>query len=168
MGASTIDKGDLIQAVLSLFDEGSLGPAGPGTWYIDNEPGSGLLGTLEALDAEEASRPLSPGEPLSAASHAEHMRFGLSLANRAAAGEDAYTGVSWARSWDTRRVDDAAWKALLAALRKEVETMRGSLQRADLWDDADFRTGLIASVAHLAWHLGALRQGLGLVKAPKS
>jgi hypothetical protein len=167
MSESTIEKKGLIDAILALFDEAHVGPTGKGTWFIDNDPGSGLMGTLEGLDAARASKPLWEGDPISAASHAAHVRFALGLANRAAKGENPYKDANWSRSWDTRKVSEAEWKSLISGLRTEYEEFRKVIAAGKGFDDPDFMTGTLGLVSHAAWHLGAIREGLGLVRAPK-
>jgi hypothetical protein len=167
MSGTTIEKAALAKAALALYDEAYLEAPNPkGTWFTDNEPRNGFLGTVESIGAAEASRPLSPGEPLTIASHVGHLLFALGLANRAARGENPYADAVWARSWDYRAVDDAQWKSLVAGLRKEYGDFRSALASGWAWDDADSLTGALGLVAHGAWHLGAIRQALGLVKAP--
>ncbi len=168
MNESSIEKRALTQAALALYDEAYLEAPNPkgGTWFTDNEAKCGFLGTIESLGAEEASRPASEGEPITIASHVEHLRFALSLANRAARGENPYKDANWARSWDLRAVSEAEWKALVAALRKEYEDFRSALE-GWAWEDADSLTGAFGLIAHGAWHLGAIRQALGLIKAPR-
>jgi len=166
MGESMIGKVVLAGALATLFDEGFHGAKGAGTWYVDNDPGCGLFGTLEALDAAAASQPLAPGDPLTAAAHADHVRFALNLANRAAAGENPYPTADWSRSFDARIVDEAEWKSLLASLRAEVASLRAVVASGRILEDETFATGAIGLISHTAWHLGALRQGLGLVRAP--
>ncbi len=161
-----MSKEALAKALVTLFDEGFKGPGGAGTWYIDNDPGAGLLETIAAVDAAAASRPLTPGDPLTLASHVDHVRFSLDLANRATRGENPYPTADWARSWDVRTVDAGAWKALQAALAKEVEDLRKALATGQAFESADFATGVLGLVSHTAWHLGAIRQALGLVRAP--
>ena len=167
MSGTTIEKRVVADAALALFDEAHVGPAATSTWFADNDPRGGLLGTLEGIDAARASAPLCAGDPISAASHANHVRFTLELANRAAKGENPYADANWARSWDTRTVNESEWKALLSGLRTEYEAFRNVIASEKSWDDAEFMTGLLGLVAHGAWHLGAVRQGLGLVKAPE-
>lgn len=155
------------RAALALFDEAHEGPKGKGTWFIDNEPGSGLFGTIEALDAAAASRPLTPGDPLTAASHVAHLRYALKLANRAARGENPYPTADWAGSWARRSVDEAEWKALVAGFKDEVGTFRALLASGAAFEEEEHATGALGLICHAAWHLGALRQGLGLVAAPR-
>lgn len=163
-----IGKEELTAAILTLFDEGFLGAVGKGSWYIDSEPGSGFFGSIASLDAAAASRPLTPGDPLSVASHVDHVRFSLNLANRAGRGENPYPTANWAASWELRSVDEGQWKALQAALKKEVDDFRGLLASGRPLEDAEFATGSLGLLCHTAWHLGAVRQGLSLVAAPKA
>lgn len=169
MGDDRVDRDIIEKAVLALFDEAFVGPADAGgTWFADNEPRCGFLGTIERLDAATASRPLSAGDPLSVASHAEHLRYALHLANLAMRGGNPYADADWKASWAIREVDGARWRALMAEVGKEIADLReafaGGLVR---WDDGIFATGSLAAIVHGAWHLGAIRQGLGLVRAPQ-
>lgn len=168
MTDTTIDRNSWVRALLTLFDEGYRGAAGAGTWYVDNDPECGLLGTLAGLDAEAASRPLTPGDPLTAASHADHVRFALSLANRASRGENPYPTADWAASWSMRTVGPAEWKELVASLEREMADLRAYLATGKPLEDETFATGVFGLVAHTAWHLGALRQALGFVRAPEA
>ncbi len=46
----------LTTIVAELFGKAYTGPNHAHTWFIGNEPGSGLLGTLKHVSAEDASR----------------------------------------------------------------------------------------------------------------
>lgn len=168
MSEKEIEPSVLIKAALALYDEAYLeSPSPNATWFTDNEPKNGFLGSIEALSAVEASRPLRADEPLTIASHVGHLRFALDLANRAIKGEKSYASARWARSWDIRSVDEAEWTALVAGLRAEYEALRAAIASGAAWSDEETLTGTFGHIAHGAWHLGAIRQGLGLVKAPK-
>jgi hypothetical protein len=155
-------------SALALFDEAYVDRVeGRGTWFIDNEPGSGMLGMLENVTASEASRSPTPGDPLTLASHVGHVRFALNLANRAAKGENPYQNADWASSWSARAVDDAGWKELVEGLRSEYTSLRRVIASGRAWEQEMFMTGVFGLIAHGAWHLGAMRQALGLIKASK-
>ena len=168
MSGTMIEKSALTKAALALYEEGYEGPKGKGSWFSDGGPESGFLGTLEGLSLADANRPLLDGEGLTVASHAGHLRFSLELANRAMRGENPYKDANWARSWDIRKVGEAEWKGLLASLRKEYAALRESIAAGEAWKDEDSLTGTFGLIAHGAWHLGALRQALGRVTAPKA
>jgi hypothetical protein len=165
----TIDSEKLGAMLLTLIDEGYEGPADPRmTWFADNEKDCGLLGTLEKLSAAEASRPFREGERASAAMHAGHIRFALNLANRALRGENAHENAAWGDSWRYDRVNEEEWKSLLAGLRAEYTGIREAIGQGLPWANDMNMTGIFGQLAHGAWHLGALRQGLGLIRLPQA
>ncbi len=168
METKTIDAAALTKAALTLYDEGYSGPVDAnGTWFVDNESGCGFLGTIEKLSAAQASKPISEGDSLSVASHAAHLRFALNLVNRVSRGENAFAGANWSESWTPRTVSEAEWESLVSGLRAEYAAVREVIAKGDFWDDENLLTGTLGLLCHGAWHLGAIRQALGLVKAPK-
>jgi hypothetical protein len=88
----------------------------------------------------------------------DHLRYGLELMNRWASGEhDPFTGANYSASWQRQVVSDAEWDARRRALAEQVRSWQDALrQPRDL--DATALTGVLASVVHLAYHLGAIRQ----------
>ncbi|MCX7023414.1 MAG: hypothetical protein NT080_02205 [Spirochaetes bacterium] len=158
---------DFARILGSLVTEAYVGPPDPRTtWFVDNEADCGILGTLSALDAAGASAPLAGSPDMSVARHAWHLRFSLNLANRALRGADVHASADWKASWKVTTVDEAAWRELLAGLRNEYDLFLEAI-RADLpWSDEMNLTGVLGQLAHGAWHLGAIRQGLGLVAGP--
>lgn len=154
----TITVQRLVEAVAALLEEIHVGPPDPrSTWVTSNEPGSGVLGTLEAIPADVASRPPAPGMNTIAA-HAEHLRYAMELATRALGGEDAYATADWAGSWRTQTVDGPQWDALRAALREQHRRLLAALRDRREWSDRDTLWGVLALVGHGAYHLGAIRQ----------
>lgn len=159
-----IPSAAVIDAVSALFTEAFEGPPDAAhTWFTDNEPGSGLFGTLDRLTAAEASTPPGGAEASEAtgapgatvAAHVEHLRWSLALSNALARGERP--AADWEESWSVRAVDAPEWDRLREALRSEYRAMRDDMRsRADL--PAALVTPGIALVAHAAYHLGAIRQ----------
>jgi hypothetical protein len=140
--------------LLELLSEAYTGPNHAHTWFIGNEPGSGLFGTLEGLSAEDASRVQSHGSTVAA--HTEHLRWSLAHANAFARGETPAEG--WDESWSLRVVDAAAWDELRAALRREFDTLLEAIKQQQDFSDPQMPTGIMALVPHAAYHLGAIRQ----------
>lgn len=165
-----IEEKTLGAMLTALIREAYDGPDDPRmTWFADNENGSGLLGTLERLSAAEASAS-PPGAASSAgpggasvAAHAGHVAFALNLANRALRGESVHAGADWKSSWNRRTVDEAGWRALLVELRTEYASLLEAIDEGLPWTDPMNMTGIFGQLAHGAWHLGAIRQLLGLV-----
>lgn len=116
----------------------------------------GLLRSLEMLSAAEASRTADAGASIAA--HAQHLRYGLSLMNRwAAEGGDPFTDASWDAAWNITTVDEPAWEEIQGGLREEAERWLEALKTPRDVSPVEF-TGMVSSVAHLAYHLGAIRQ----------
>lgn len=157
-----IEEKTLSAMLSTLIREAYDGPDDPRmTWFADNEPRSGLLGTLERLSPAEASAP-SPGGA-SVAAHAGHVAYALRLANRALRGESVHASADWKSSWSRRTVDEAGWRALLAELRAEHTALLAATDAGLPWTDPMNMTGIFGQLAHGAWHLGAIKQLLGLV-----
>lgn len=138
--------------VLSEILDGSK----PDSGLLLNRDDEGLLRSLDQLSAADASaRPPSGGAPIAA--HTDHLRYDLGLLNRWSRGEDPFDDADWSVSWRRTTVSDSEWKQLRAQLRTEAEAFQGAVGR--LLESGETKmTGVIAGVAHLAYHLGAIRQ----------
>jgi hypothetical protein len=124
--------------------------------YVLNTGDIGLLPSLDKLTAADASRSTNDGATIAA--HAQHLRFGLSLMNQwAAEGGDPFTNAKWDEPWKISSVDDVAWAEIRRGLRRETDRWIGALTAPREVTNVEL-TGMIASVAHLAYHLGAIRQ----------
>jgi hypothetical protein len=152
-----ISTESFVEAIASLLEEVHVGPADPrSTWITSNRPRSGFLGTLDSMPAGVASQPPAPGMNTIAA-HSAHLLFALSLALRAMHGENPYATAMWAESWRTQTVDDAAWAALRADLRRVHGELVAAIRRGPPLDNPDMFKGVIALVGHGAYHLGAMQ-----------
>lgn len=142
----------LARLFLELVD----GPDSRRGGFVLNTGDAGLLRSLDKLSAADASRSVNDGATIAA--HAQHVRYGLSLMNRwAAEGGNPFADATWDAAWKTSGVDAAAWQEIRHGLRDEAHRW-GEVLGSDR-DATDIElTGLIASVAHLAYHLGAIRQ----------
>lgn len=151
----------LFREVLEQFREAYEGPGEEYPWFIDPSPDSGLLGTLDSLTAREASKPITRGGTTIAA-HAEHLRWSLALANALFNGDVGQPDI--AESWRVRVVDADEWKTLRFELRREFTLLHHAIERQANWSDAEFLSGTIALVPHAAYHLGAIRQMITVIK----
>ena len=124
--------------------------------FVLNTGDAGLLRSLDKLSAADASRAVNDGATIAA--HAQHVRYGLSLMNRwAAAGGNPFADAKWDEAWKTSLVDASAWQEIRDGLRDEAHRWLEALNPAREVTDIEL-TGMIASIAHLAYHLGAIRQ----------
>jgi hypothetical protein len=147
-----------------LFAELIDGPS-PDAAYMLNGGDPGLLRSLDGLSASAASSTTVSGGA-SIAAHVDHVRYGLALMNRWSAGEaDPWTGADWAASWRRTTVSDEQWAALREQLRDEARRWHKALQMPREMSVLELN-GVIASVAHLAYHLGAIRQVDRSIRGP--
>lgn len=154
----------LAQSLTTLFGELVRGAPTDGAFML-NAGDSGLLASLDRLSAEAASR---ANDGATIAAHVAHLSYGLSLMNRWAAGEEnPFADADWADAWKTTRVTDAEWNELRHSLRDESDRWLDALGRPrDL--HAIELNGMIGSIAHLAYHLGAIRQIDHALQGPRA
>ena len=152
-----MDNHEVIQAITTLFSEAYAGPPDPtSTWFIDNEPDSGILGIIASVSAAEASWSSNLNNPgTTIAGHVEHLRWSLANANRALQGGE-YQG-NWKESWNTLEADEARWDKLKKELKVEFTLLLTNIQKqADM--RGEYLTGVMALIPHAAYHLGTIRQ----------
>jgi hypothetical protein len=147
---------DLDESLPYLFSELLHGDPGAGAFTL-NRGDEGLLAGLDRLSAEAASRSLHGGGTVAA--HVDHVRYGLSLLNQwAVVGNDnPYRNANWGQAWERSTVNEDEWRQLRAELREEAENWLGVLKsprEISGWEVS----GVIGSIVHLGYHLGALRQ----------
>jgi hypothetical protein len=145
---------DFAATLATLFSELVVGaPAAGG--YMLNPGDEGLLRSLDRLPAAAASALMPTGSSIAA--HVDHLRYGLSLMNRWNAGENPFKDADWSASWKKSTVSDAEWQTLRGGLRLEADRWLTALQTPREVQEIELN-GMIGSIAHLAYHLGAIRQ----------
>lgn len=146
---------DLSTILNDIFGELIHGTPEVGPSFVLNPGDSGLLASLERMSAEDASS--APNGGASVAAHAEHLRYGFSMLNRAEPGANPYAEADWTRAWTMGTVSSDEWRARLESLRREAESWMSELATPREVDPIAM-TGILASVVHLAYHIGAMRQ----------
>lgn len=145
---------DFAGTLTTLFGELVDGAPSTGA-YILNRGDAGLLASLDKLTARDASSSASGGATIAA--HVDHLRYGLSLMNRWRAGENPFDDADWSASWRRTRVTDNEWAELRSSLRREAHQWLAALGAPREVNTMELN-GIAGSIAHLAYHLGAIRQ----------
>ena len=145
----------LHDALSTLLRELVYGTA-PNEGYILNPGDVGLIRSLERLSAEAASAP-APAGGASIAAHVDHLRYGFELLNRWSQGEVPFEDADYGTSWQNGTVSPEEWNARRAALGSEIATWERVVAKPREMSQLELN-GMVASVAHLAYHLGAMRQ----------
>jgi hypothetical protein len=142
------------------------GAARDACWVLNPED-PGLLRSLESLSATAASA-VPPAGGASVAAHVDHLRYGLSLLNRWSRGEsNPFAEADYSASWGRLAVSDHEWRALRDQLRAEARHWMEVVGEAGALSDIEL-TGVVASVAHLAYHIGAIRQIDRSIRGPSA
>ena len=156
---------DISGTLTTLFAELVNGAHAPGGAYILNSGDAGLLASLDKLSAAEASQSVQGGATIAA--HAQHVRYGLSLMNRwASEGGDPFSDATWDEAWKVSRVNDEEWAEICAGLGEETRAWLSALGSSRDVTTVELN-GLIGSIAHLAYHLGAIRQIAVAARGPR-
>ena len=134
--------------------------------YMLNTGDAGLIGSLDKIPAADASRIHAGGASIAA--HVDHLRYGIALMNQWRSGvANPWAGADWTMSWSKTSVSDEGWKLLRAELREETHRWLEALESVHELDEVQL-TYMMASIAHLAYHLGAIRQMDRSIRGPSA
>lgn len=156
---------DITKSLTTLFSELVDGAVPGGGAFVLNSGDAGLLRSLDRLSAADASRSTNGGATIAA--HARHLQYGLSLMNRwASTGGNPFADATWDEAWKTSAVDERAWTEIRTGLRDEAHRWLETLGTPRQAMDVEL-SGMIGSIAHLAYHLGAIRQIASVARGPR-
>jgi hypothetical protein len=155
---------DISPVLTRLFSE-LVDGAAPSGAFILNTGDIGLMRSLEKISAADASRSVNDGATIAA--HAQHLRYGLSLMNQwAREGGNPFANAKWDDAWKVSAVDAPAWQEIQAGLRDETHRWLEVIKTPRDVSEVEL-TGVAGSVAHLAYHLGAIRQINKTTRGPR-
>ena len=148
---NTADVARSLSTLLAELTDGAPKSGG----YVLNAGDEGLLRSLDKVSATDASALTSTGSSIAA--HVDHLRYGLSLMNRWSRGENPFQDADWSASWRKTVVSDPQWRQLRADLGAETSRWIDALGTPRTVSEVELN-GMVGSIAHLAYHLGAIRQ----------
>lgn len=152
---SDISTKIIVNQLKTLLREGIQGPNKDWSYFTD--PNSkGFLGTIESLSSTSASKTSGPHDN-SVAAHAWHLSFALSANSDWIQGD--HSPKDWDESWRVQKVNDEEWVKIQSKLRQEYEEFFRVIETVDLSNE-EVLGGVIGAIAHVAYHLGAIRQKL--------
>ena len=152
-----IDAGRWITDLFAVLDETFERVQGI---YLDR--GTSLFETLATVTADEASRPIST-QCASIAAQVDHVTYYLQVLSGYMQ-QQPPASVDWSVSWRRTTVSPDEWAILLQELRETYQNVRTLFSSMTKWDGEDDISGALAIVVHTAYHLGEIRQGLGVLR----
>jgi hypothetical protein len=87
--------------------------------------------------------------------------------NRWSHGEEPFAAADWSQSWRKAAVSEPEWRQRLTDLRAETTRWLGVVREARDVDEIELNA-MIGSIAHLAYHFGAIRQINQSVRGPRA
>ena len=72
-------------------------------------------------------------------------------------GGNPFADAKWEEAWKISAVDAAEWEEIRRGLREETHAWLGAVGSPRDVTEVEL-AGMVASIAHLAYHLGAIRQ----------
>ena len=84
----------------------------------------------------------------------------------AAEGGNPFANAKWDEAWKVAAVDDDRWTEIRGGLRHETRRWLDVLKTPRDMTGIEF-SGLVSSIGHLAYHLGAIRQIHKTARGPR-
>lgn len=150
-----------IRELLDLLQELYVRTHNEQSWVIDATPGHGFTAAIESISAKQASTPIVKGGSTIAA-HTEHLRWSLYFALGFFKGNRPSS--DWGASWKVSEVNEAEWLALQQDLLEAYLLVREAIAETKDWSNQDLWKGTLALLPHAAYHLGAVKQIMLVVK----
>lgn len=157
--ASTITARDFRKEFLAIWKELFEPTEGP-HYLLDG--GDSFFETLAGITAEEANVPVSK-QSANLAAQVQHTAFYVDALRQGLATNWTYK-ADWAGSWTIDPVDDVRWQALIGDLRDAYAWVTAFASDNEDWN-ADYVGGAFALACHAAYHLGEVRQGIGVIRS---
>ena len=131
--------------------------------YLDK--GTTLYETLDGVTAAEASRAAGP-QSATIAAQVEHVRFYLDVLDEIIKTRNLDKKYNWREIWETvREVTPEQWEDLKRRLHESHDRVLATINSFENWDGEYDFGGAISIIAHTAYHLGGIRQALGVIRA---
>ena len=151
---SSMQSEHFTKALLTLLDETFDNVHG---FYLDKN--TSLFETLSGITAAEASIPVG-GKCATLAAQVKHVAFYLDVLEKSVR-DPNYPRVDWGEIWRTvSQVTPPEWSAIQGELRANYDRVLDLIRTTPAWAGQDEIGGVIAVIAHTAYHLGEIRQAL--------
>ena len=150
-----------ISQLIAVLTEAMEGPKNKWSYFTDHSVDAAVLGAIRSLTAEQASVPCGGS---SIAAHVHHLNFSLAASKEWLEGD--ISPKNWEESWSVTNVNEAGWIELQIQLQQAYQALKTSIAH-NAANSIELMGGAIGAVAHVAYHLGAIRQKLAVIRCLK-
>jgi hypothetical protein len=155
---SSIQSEHFTKTLLELLDETFDNVHG---YYLDKN--TSLFETLASITADEASIPVG-GKCATLAAQVKHVAFYLNVIAKSSR-DPNFPKADWGEVWRTvNRVTPEEWQSIQDELRTNYNQILNLIEITTVWSNEDEIGGMLAVVAHTAYHLGEIRQALCILR----
>jgi hypothetical protein len=148
----------LLECLDEVFNQGH-------GYFLDK--GTSLFPTLNEVSAAEASQAAAMNGATVAA-HVAHAAFYLDVLDDIIRSKQI-TKVNWREIWETvSSVTPEEWDTERERLKQSYDRVLATINSFDKWEGEYDIGGTISVLAHTAYHLGAVRQALAVIRSRAS
>jgi hypothetical protein len=132
-------------------------------FYLDK--GTSFFETIEGVTAGTASQSASD-RVATLAAQVDHLGYYMEvlMAHLEAGGDKPDIQVDWNLAWQRTAVTEEEWQGLIQRVHSEYDRFRRYVESNEQWNDETVG-GVMGVIVHCAYHLGEIRQALGVIPA---
>jgi DNA phosphorothioation-dependent restriction protein DptG len=93
----------------------------------------------------------------------DYVRFYLDVLHKCIQRKPETT-IDWQESWQLNEVTPAQWEKLKERLKETYRSVRTTMKGLEAWEGEDDIGASLGIRAHTAYHLGAIRQALQVIR----
>lgn len=156
-----ITRNAVIEQLLMILDEAFSDAPKPWVYFTDPSPDSTYFGVLSTVDVATAIRPIGR---TSIAAQINHVIFAMRASSASIQGDPESPGLEqWQQSWQITDLDAGTWRQMQTQLRSAYNDLRRTIETHGVSHIQSLGTA-IGAIAHVAYHLGAIKQKIAIVK----
>jgi len=155
-----VETHEIVESLHVLLNEVFGEPSTEWRYFSDPSKVAGFFGLMEELSAEQAGLVVLGS---SVAAQIQHATFVMDVACDLVRGQPRSPAArQWEASWNTGEIEAVKWRRLREAFRASTERLRDHV-RDHATQDVESFTHAVGVLAHLAYHLGAVKQKVAAV-----
>ena len=139
----------------AILEEAFEHPPKPWSYFTDPSPDAGYFGLIEKVQVIDANRSIGGS---SIAAQVNHVIFSMEASITFIKGDvHSPTLDQWQQSWQVPELTEVTWKQMQVKLRETYHQLQDHI-RSHATSRPETMGMAIGTIAHAAYHLGAIKQ----------